>query len=70
MTLTDMKAIETLDPKLKLVLGKQLTTISFESIDYEKVLSKNFARLRDIFPKVKVYKTYSRTVFLTTSVSY
>ena len=39
MTLTDMKAIETLDPKLKLVLSKQVSTISFDSIDYEKVLS-------------------------------
>ena len=54
MTLTDIRSLDTLDPKLKFVISKQVTTILFDGIDYEKELSKNFSKLRDLFPKVKV----------------
>jgi len=54
MTLTDIKSLETIDAKVKLILSKQVSAILFDGIDYEKELSKNFSKLRDNFPKAKV----------------
>ena len=57
MVIYDIKSLEEIDSKLKILLSKKITTLSFSEIDYEE-LSRNFQKLRESFPKVKVKKYY------------
>ena len=60
MVIYDIKSLEEIDSKLKILLSKKITTLSFSEIDYEE-LSRNFQKLRESFPKVKVKKYYKKT---------